>query len=138
RTFFEAPSVASVAAEISRLQLGGGEADVPPNVPVPRDGRLPHTCAQERLWFLDRLEARTLAYNEAAAFRLEGPLDIAAFRGALDAILLRHESLRTAFPEVGGEAVQVIRPTSPFDPFENPLVDLQALPRDLHSPEVHR
>ena len=141
RRFFEAPSVASVAAEISRLRLGGGEADVPPILsvtPVPRDGRLPLSFAQERLWFLDRLAARTLAYNEAAAFRLEGPLDIAAFRGALDEILLRHESLRTAFPEVDGEAVQVIRPTFPFDPFEIPVVDLQALPRDLHGEEVHR
>ncbi|HEY2736980.1 MAG TPA: amino acid adenylation domain-containing protein, partial [Thermoanaerobaculia bacterium] len=141
RTFFEAPSVASAAAEISRLRLGGGEADVPPILsmtPVPRDGRLPLSFAQERLWFLDRLEARTLAYNEAAAFRMEGPLDIAAFRGALDEILLRHESLRTAFPEVDGEAVQVIRPTFPFDPFEIPVVDLQALPRDLHGEEVHR
>jgi amino acid adenylation domain-containing protein len=135
RTFFAAPSVASVAAEISRLRLGGGEADVPPLVPVPRDGRLPLSFAQERLWFLDRLEARTLAYNEAAAFRLEGPLDTAAFRGALDEILLRHESLRTTFPEVDGEAVQVIRPAAPF---EIPMVDLRALPQELHSPEVHR
>ena len=135
RTFFEAPSVASVAAEISRLRLGGGEADVPPIVPVPRDGRLPLSFAQERLWFLDRLEARTLAYNEAAAFRLEGPLDTAAFRGALDEILLRHESLRTTFPEVDGEAVQVIRPAAPF---EIPVVDLRALPEDLHGEEIHR
>jgi amino acid adenylation domain-containing protein len=135
RTFFAAPSVASVAAEISRLRLGGGETEVPPIVPVPRDGRLPLSFAQERLWFLDRLEARTLAYNEATAFRLEGPLDIAAFRGALDEILLRHESLRTTFPEVDGEAVQVIRPAAPF---EIPVVDLQALPQDLHGPEVHR
>ncbi len=135
RAFFEAPSVASVAAEILRLRLGGGEADVPPIVPVPRDGRLPLSFAQERLWFLDRLEARTLAYNEAAAFRLEGPLDTAAFRGALDEILLRHESLRTAFPEVDGEAVQVIRPAAPF---EIPVVDLRALPEDLHGEEIHR
>ena len=135
RTFFEAPSVASVAAEISSLRLGGGEADVPPIVPVPRDGRLPLSFAQERLWFLDRLEARTLAYNEAAAFRLEGPLDTAAFRGALDEILLRHESLRTTFPEVDGEAVQVIRPAAPF---EIPVVDLRALPEDLHGEEIHR
>jgi amino acid adenylation domain-containing protein len=135
RTFFAAPSVASVAAEISRLRLGGGAADVPPIVPVPRDGRLPLSFAQERLWFLDRLEARALAYNEAAAFRLEGPLDTAAFRGALDEILLRHESLRTTFPEVDGEAVQVIRPAAPF---EIPVVDLRALPEDLHGEEIHR
>jgi amino acid adenylation domain-containing protein len=135
RTFFKAPSVASVAAEIASLRLGGGEADVPPIVPVPRNGRLPLSFAQERLWFLDRLEARTLAYNEAAAFRLEGPLDIAAFRGALDEILLRHESLRTTFPEDDGEAVQVIRPAAAF---EIPIVDLRALPADLHAGEVHR
>ncbi len=136
RTFFKAPpSVASVAAEISRLRLGGGESGVPPIVPVPRDGRLPLSFAQERLWFLDRLAARTLAYNEAAAFRLEGPLDTAAFRGALDEILLRHESLRTTFPEVDGEAVQVIRPAAPF---EIPGVDLRALPEELRGEEIRR
>ncbi|HEY0511558.1 MAG TPA: amino acid adenylation domain-containing protein, partial [Thermoanaerobaculia bacterium] len=77
----------------------------------------------------------TLAYNESVAFRLEGPLDTAAFRGALDEILLRHESLRTTFPEVDGEAVQVIRPAAPF---EIPVVDLRALPEDLHGEEIHR
>ncbi len=135
RTFFAAPSVASVAAEIASLRLGGGEADVPPIVPVPHDGRLPLSFAQERLWFLDRLEARTLAYNEAAAFRLEGPLDVAAFRWSLDEILRRHESLRTTFPEIDGEAVQIIQPAVPF---EIPVADLRTLPPDRHEKEIRR
>ena len=135
RTFFEAPSVAAVAAEVAALRLGGGEADVPPILPVPRGGRLPLSFAQERLWFLDRLEARTLAYNEAAAFRMEGPLDVAAFRWSLDEVLRRHESLRTTFPEVDGEAVQTIQPAVPF---EIPLADLREIPKARHEDEVRR
>ncbi|HEX3525994.1 MAG TPA: amino acid adenylation domain-containing protein, partial [Thermoanaerobaculia bacterium] len=138
RTFFEGPSVASVAAKIASLRLGGGEADVPPILsvpPVPRDGRLPLSFAQERLWFLDRLEARTLAYNEAAAFRMEGPLDVAAFRWSLDEILRRHESLRTTVPEIDGEAVQIIQPAAPF---EIPVADLRTLPPDQHEDEIRR
>ncbi|HEX3525996.1 MAG TPA: condensation domain-containing protein, partial [Thermoanaerobaculia bacterium] len=135
RTFFEAPSVASEAAKIASLRLGGGEADVPPIVPVPRDGRLPLSFAQERLWFLDRLEARPLAYNEAAAFRMEGPLDVAAFRWSLDEILRRHESLRITFPEIDGEAVQIIQPAAPF---EIPVADLRTLPPDRHEKEIRR
>ena len=74
RTFFEAPTVAAVAGEVENLRLGGAEA-APAIVPVPRTGRLPLSFAQERLWFLDRLDTRTLAYNESSAFRLEGRLD---------------------------------------------------------------
>jgi amino acid adenylation domain-containing protein len=139
RTFFGAPSVAAVAAEVAALRLGGGEADVPPILPVPRGGSLPLSFAQERLWFLDRLEARTLAYNEAAAFRMEGPLDVATFRWSLDELLRRHESLRTAFPEVDGQPVQIFRSPAPF---EIPLVDLSAIPQTSppvrHDAEVRR
>jgi len=135
RTFFGAPSVAAVAAEVASLRLGGGEADVPPILPVPRGGSLPLSFAQERLWFLDRLEARTLAYNEAAAFRMEGPLDVAAFRWSLDELLRRHESLRTAFPEIDGQPVQIIQPAAPFD---IPLADLGMIPAARHDAEVRR
>jgi amino acid adenylation domain-containing protein len=135
RTFFAAPSVAAVAAEVVALRLGGSEADVPPILSVPRGGRLPLSFAQERLWFLDRLEARTLAYNEAAAFRMEGPLDVAAFRWSLDELLRRHESLRTAFPEIDGQPAQIIQSAAPF---EIPLVDLSALPPARHEDEVLR
>ncbi|HYX25073.1 MAG TPA: amino acid adenylation domain-containing protein, partial [Thermoanaerobaculia bacterium] len=133
RTFFDAPSVAAMAAEVALLRLGSAEAEAPPIAPVPRDAALPLSFAQERLWFLDRLETRTLAYNESAAFRLEGRLDAAALRWSLDELLRRHESLRTTFPAVDGRAVQTIQPPAPF---EMPLVDLRGLPAAARDAEV--
>ncbi|HZF12136.1 MAG TPA: amino acid adenylation domain-containing protein [Thermoanaerobaculia bacterium] len=125
RTFFTAGTIAAVAEEVAHLRLLRGEAEVPPIVPAPREGLLPLSFAQERLWFLDRLSIRPLAYNESAAFRLEGHLDVGALRWSLDEILRRHESLRTTFPEVNGQPVQrILAPV----PFEIPLIDLQALP----------
>ena len=135
RTFFEAPSVAAVAAEVAALTLAGGEAEGGAIVPVPRDGRLPLSFAQERLWFLDRLDTRALAYNESSAFRMAGRLDVAALRASLDEILRRHESLRTAFPEIDGEAAAVIQPPVPF---EIPEVDLRAVPMGERDAEARR
>src|SRR5882724_8750712 len=135
RTFFEGPTVAAVAGEVAGRRLAGEAADVPPIVPVPRDGRLPLSFAQERLWFLRRLDTRTLAYNEAAAFRLEGRLDEAALRFSLDEILRRHESLRTTFPEVAGQPVQRIEAPAPF---EIPTVDLTRLPAAVRDGEARR
>jgi amino acid adenylation domain-containing protein len=135
RTFFEAPTAAALAEEVTGLGLRGGEAEVPPIVPVPRKGPLPLSFAQERLWFLHRLETRTLAYNESAAFRLEGRLDVAALRWSLDELLRRHESLRTTFPEVDGQAVQAIQPPAPF-----PItaVDLRGLPPAVRETQPRR
>ncbi len=135
RAFFAASTVAAVAQEVAELRLRGGEASAPPIVPVPRDGRLPLSFAQERLWFLDRLDTRTLAYNEAAAFRLAGRLDVAALRWSLDELLRRHESLRTTFPEVDGQAVQAIQPPSSF---VIPLLDLRGVPEDARDAEARR
>src|SRR6185436_12025533 len=125
RTFFEAPSVAAVAMAVEALRHQEEGTEAPPILPVARDGRLPLSFAQERLWFLHRLGGREPAYNESAAFRMEGPLDAAALRWSLDELLHRHESLRTTFPEVDGQAVQAIQPPAPFDLLS---VDLRALP----------
>jgi amino acid adenylation domain-containing protein len=135
RTFFEGPTVAAVAEEVAGRRLAGEDAEVPPMVPVPRDGLLPLSFAQERLWFLRRLDTRTLAYNEAAAFRLDGRLDEAALRWSLDEVLRRHESLRTTFPEVEGRAVQRIEAPAPF---EIPAVDLSRLPSARRDAEARR
>jgi amino acid adenylation domain-containing protein len=135
RTFFEASSVAAVAAEVDALRRGDGEAAAPSIVPRSPDGLLPLSFAQERLWFLHRLNSRTLAYNESAAFRMEGLLDAAALRWSLDEVLQRHEGLRTTFPEVDGQAVQTIHPPAPF---EVPSVDLRALPSAVRDEEAER
>ena len=78
--------------------------------PIGRTGPLPLSFAQERLWFLDRLEPGSAVYNIPVALRLGGALDAAALERALGEIVRRHEALRTTFAEVDGAPVQVIAP----------------------------
>ncbi|ALN80262.1 non-ribosomal peptide synthetase [Lysobacter antibioticus] len=76
-----------------------------------RDGELPLSWAQQRMWFLDRLDqAAGEAYHVPAALRLKGRLDRLALQSALDRIVARHENLRTRFIGVDGSARQQIAP----------------------------
>ncbi|HEX7238659.1 MAG TPA: condensation domain-containing protein, partial [Longimicrobiaceae bacterium] len=70
----------------------------------------PLSFAQQRLWFLDRMEPGSAAYVLVSALRLEGRLRRDALEGALRALAARHASLRTTFSTVGGEPVQVVAP----------------------------
>ncbi|HEU4882529.1 MAG TPA: condensation domain-containing protein, partial [Longimicrobium sp.] len=83
---------------------------------VPRAHRdiAPLSFAQERLWFLDRLEPGSTAYNMPSPLRLRGTLDVRALERALGEIIRRHESLRTVFREVDGAPVQVVMPFGGF------------------------
>ena len=74
----------------------------------------PVSYAQQRLWFLHRLEPDSSAYNIAAAFRLRGHLDIGALHQSVREVTARHETLRTNFEVVAGRPVQVIRPAQPL------------------------
>ncbi|MFJ2787292.1 MULTISPECIES: amino acid adenylation domain-containing protein [unclassified Streptomyces] len=71
----------------------------------------PLSFAQQRLWFLNRLDTGAWTYNLPLALRLDGPLHTPALRSALADLVARHESLRTVFPEVGGEPRQSVRDT---------------------------
>jgi amino acid adenylation domain-containing protein len=66
----------------------------------------PASFAQQRLWFLDQLEGASAVYNLKMALRLSGPLDQACLQRAVDAVVARHESLRTSFAMRGTEVVQ--------------------------------
>lgn len=68
----------------------------------------PPSFAQSRLWFLDQFEPGSSAYNIPSAVRLEGLLDVGALEAALNALVARHEALRTHFGVVAGDPVQVI------------------------------
>jgi amino acid adenylation domain-containing protein len=134
RAVFEEPTLAGFAALAERARQGDAEDQlVLPLVPVPRNGPLPTSFSQHRLWFLDQLEPGSFAYNLAEAVRLEGSLNVAALAGALSEIVVRHESLRTRFIEQDGEALQVIEDPTPLS---LPVVDLSGLPAEMLEEET--
>lgn len=110
---------AALAARIDRA-VGAAEAaeaaqdhDGAGIVPVSRDGELPLSFGQRRMWFLDRLEPGSEEYLIPLALRLRGPLDTAAFRGALDEVARVHEVLRTRYADRDGDPVQLVDPPGP-------------------------
>nr|WP_318297865.1 non-ribosomal peptide synthetase [Pseudomonas cichorii] len=84
----------------------------PSVIAVSRDQALPLSFAQQRLWFLARLEGDNPAYHIPAGLRLRGELDANALQSSLDMIVARHESLRTTFVQLPGQdAEQRIAPS---------------------------
>ncbi|HXO20594.1 MAG TPA: amino acid adenylation domain-containing protein [Thermoanaerobaculia bacterium] len=127
RSLFEAPTVAALAVRVEAARQQAGLA-APPIVradPHERGERLCLSFAQERLWFLDRLEPGGSLYNIPAALRATGALDVAALALALQEIAGRHETLRTTFSQREGEPYQAIAPSARLD---LPIVDLSGLP----------
>ncbi|MBV9111152.1 MAG: amino acid adenylation domain-containing protein, partial [Gemmatimonadetes bacterium] len=94
---------------------------------ISRTRTAPPSFAQERLWFLSRLQPLGAVYNLPEAIRLAGALDAAALERALGEVVRRHEALRTTFAEQDGAPVQVI---APFAGFALPAEDLSALDPD--------
>ena len=89
--------------------LGHGiQANLAPIPRVERDGPVPLSFSQQRLWFLAQLEGVSRAYHLPGGVRLRGDLDRDALKRALDRIVSRHEALRTRFEQVEGQPIQVI------------------------------
>ncbi|HST59700.1 MAG TPA: amino acid adenylation domain-containing protein, partial [Longimicrobium sp.] len=132
---FESPTVAALAARVDALGRAGGVAQAPPIVPLPRDGALPLSFAQQRLWFLDQLQPGSAAYNLPRAVRLTGALDGDVLGRALSEVVRRHEALRTRFPSQDGAPVQLVDPAVPV---ALPVTDLRDLPADEREAEARR
>lgn len=79
--------------------------------PVARTEALPLSFAQQRMWFLYQMDQQNSAYNEALTIRLTGRLNIDILEQTINAIIQRHESLRTTFPMVEGKPIQKIAPS---------------------------
>ncbi|MEV4313135.1 amino acid adenylation domain-containing protein [Actinocrispum sp. NPDC049592] len=107
---FDGRTVERVAALVDAANGPDETADI---VPVPREGALPTSFGQQRLWFLDQLEPGSAEYLIPLAFRLTGPLDTPALRRAVDLVSARHEILRTRYESESGTPVQVVDPPSP-------------------------
>ncbi|HET7462386.1 MAG TPA: amino acid adenylation domain-containing protein [Longimicrobium sp.] len=106
RELFDRP----VLGDFARALRTAARAELPPIEPAPRDGGVPLSFAQQRLWFLEQLGDLGSTYHIRAPLRLRGALDRAALARALDGIVARHEALRTTFAEVDGVPEQRIAP----------------------------
>jgi amino acid adenylation domain-containing protein len=121
---FEAADLASLAEEIEDARRGSAPA-LPPILPVPRGGDLPLSFAQQRMWFLHRMDPSGAAYNIPMAVRLSGRLVIPALAASLREVVRRHEILRTRFPVADGRPVPLVEETIEIGP---EVVDLGGLP----------
>jgi amino acid adenylation domain-containing protein len=116
--------LSALAAKIDEVRRAGRGLEAPPLLPAPRSAELPLSFAQQRLWFLDRLDPGRPTYNIPLAVTLSGDLDAFALTRALDRVVERHEVLRTTFPSRQGWPVQQIAPPSHL---LLPRIDLSAL-----------
>ncbi|MEU5772163.1 amino acid adenylation domain-containing protein [Streptomyces venezuelae] len=108
---FGAPTVAGLARWVGeRAGTAGGRPALAVRV---RPDVVPLSFAQQRMWFLNRLEetvpGAASAYNLPLVLRISGLLDVAALEAALGDVADRHESLRTVFPDIDGVPHQQVR-----------------------------
>ena len=135
RFIFENPTVANLARHAQAALLSERNPQIPDINPVPRDGKLPLSFAQERLWFIDQLEPGNPAYNIPAIVQLFGVLNVRALEQTLREVVRRHEVLRTTFSVVDGQPVQII---SSRQNLTLPVVDLREIPMAVRKAEAKR
>jgi amino acid adenylation domain-containing protein len=102
---------------------------------VSRDEKLPISFSQQRLWFLSQMDPENRAYVLPNAIRIQGKLNIDAFKRSLTEIYCRHEALRTIFKATEDDPEQVILPPNDLPV---PIVDLTDLTDDERESEVQR
>jgi len=128
RRLFEFPTVAGLSARVEELLKSDSRTVTPPVAPVPRDRVIPASFSQQRLWFLREIDPGSTAYNISSAFFICGPLESGTLEAALNAVIARHEILRTIFHVVDGAPVQNILPSLEL---KLPVTDLEALPEGM-------
>jgi len=135
RTVFEAPTIAELARRLDSARREEQGLVPPPIQPVPRQGLLPLSFAQERLWVLDQMEPNNPLYNIPRTLRLKGALQAAELERAVNEIVRRHESQRATFAVNDGHPVQRIAPslTIPL-----PVQDLTSMPEGGREEEARR
>src|SRR3989440_1006257 len=108
RALFTNPTVAGLAAALPADAVADGSGEAATIPVIPREGPLPLSFAQQRLWFLDQFEPGGTEYVISPALTLRGDLDVDALKAAFTALVARHESLRTTFGSIDGHGVQEV------------------------------
>ena len=135
RKLFERPSVEGLAEAVNAALCEGKAMQAPPLNRTSRDDVLPLSFAQERLWFLDKLEPGNPAYNITASVRLSGELNLKALEYSFTELVRRQEVLRTVIVEIDGREAQRILPA---EPSQIAIADLTGLPEDARENETRR
>ncbi len=135
RALFETPTVAELAERVEATLHEGTRPALEPVLPTSREGPLPLSFAQQRLWFLDQWRVGGPVYNVPAAVRLRGSLHKEALEQAVQTIVRRHEVLRTTFRSEHGQPSQVVSSETQL-----PLhaTDLSDLPAEACEAELQR
>ncbi|MFV2117671.1 amino acid adenylation domain-containing protein, partial [Streptomyces sp. Act-28] len=127
--------VDALQERLLRHRLGGGRSRGrrPVIPPADRSETLRLSFGQQQMWFLNRLDPDSTEYLVPLAFRLRGTLDVPALERAWDALIARHEILRTRYALVGGEPAQIIDPPAPVGLAPVPRTDVPADQRERHA-----
>ncbi|WP_082111155.1 non-ribosomal peptide synthetase [Photorhabdus thracensis] len=129
-TLFKFPALMAFAEAIRARFIKPGRI-LPAIVPLSREGQLPLSFAQQRLWFLAQFDGVSDTYHIPLALRLHGQLDIVAWQQALNTLFARHEALRSVFVAVDGQPqVELLPaesglPMKKYDLRDAPDVDAQ-------------
>ncbi|MDM0045515.1 amino acid adenylation domain-containing protein [Variovorax dokdonensis] len=103
---FEHPTIAALAARLDE-ELPRTWASMSATIPrVSRDGPLPVSLSQRRMWVIQQFDPDSVAYNVSVSLRLRGSADPELLQSAFDLLVARHEGLRTRFSLENGEPVQ--------------------------------
>ncbi|WP_342622820.1 non-ribosomal peptide synthetase [Pseudomonas alkylphenolica] len=124
RVLFDAPLLGDFCSAVAAAQQAGVAQGAIKR--LARAQALPQSLGQNRLWLLWQLEPQSAAYNIPGALRLRGELDQAALQSSFQALVERHESLRTVFTEIDGQALQRILPALELTVQQLDLSDLDS------------
>ncbi len=143
RSLFESRRLGDFAQWVARAQAEGRGDTQGPIARVDRSQRCALSYSQQRMWFLWQLDPHSPAYNVGGMARLRGALDVARFEQALQALIQRHETLRTCFPSEDGKAWQQVAEQSSLvmqwlDLSQQPQADHAAQVQALAEQQAHQ
>ncbi len=119
--------------ELLLRRLAGRRSRIPR---ADRNAPLRLSFGQQQMWFLNRLAPDSPEYLAPLIFRLRGALSTVALTQAIDAVVARHEILRTRYAVVGAEPLQVIDPPQPVGRTVTDLRGVPAAQRDRRAMEL--
>ncbi|PZE20566.1 non-ribosomal peptide synthetase [Paenibacillus xerothermodurans] len=145
KVLFDRPTVRGLAAYLD--EAAAGSSSVYAQIePAPEQPYYPLSSAQNRMYILQQFEPSGASYNMPSVLLLEGELDASRLERALQALIDRHESLRTSFMDIEGKPVQQIHQRVPFELHQLACIEEEApelieqfiRPFNLHSAPLFR